>query len=88
MALLMPIVVSRSQYRLANGNTKYDNHGGGQAVLLTRIMGRCAEDGERGRGNNIIIIIINELDQLCRPDEITEKTRIKGITELSNILTG
>ncbi len=30
---------------------------------------------------------VHKLD-LTRPDEITEKTRIKGITELSNILTG
>ncbi len=32
---LMPIVIKKS-YRLANGNTKYDNHGGGQAMLLTQ----------------------------------------------------
>ncbi len=39
MALLMSIL-SRSQYRLANG--KYDNHGG-QAMSLTQvIMGRGA----------------------------------------------
>ncbi len=31
---------------------------------------------------------LTKLLDLTRPDEITEKTRIKGITRLSNILTG
>ncbi len=59
---------------------KYDNHGGGQAMLLTQ--GPWDEVRDR-----LIAYIEHKLD-LTRPDEITEKTRIKGITELSNILTG
>ncbi len=31
---LMPIVI-RKHYRLANGNASSDNHGGGQAMLLS-----------------------------------------------------
>ncbi len=44
MALLNADSYSRSQYRLANGNTqKHDNHGGGQAMLSPKDHGtRCA----------------------------------------------
>ncbi len=71
----------RSRYRLANGNTKYDNHGGGQAMLLTQriVRTRCATGLLR-------TLSINGL--ITRQIEITEKNTNKGITELSNILTG
>ncbi len=49
-------------------------------MLLTK------DHGTKVRGNRLIAYIEHKLD-LTRPDEITEKTRIKGITELSNILT-
>ncbi len=35
-------ILSRSQYRLALKYSKYEYHGGGQAMLLNMIMGRGA----------------------------------------------
>ncbi len=47
-----------------NGNTKYDNHGGGKQCYHPRIMGRGALIG-------LVAHIEHKLD--LRPDEITEK---------------
>ncbi len=60
---LMPIVIKEVSIRLANGNTKYDNHGGGQAMLLTKDHGtRCA----------IETVAYVRHNWITRPDEITE----------------
>ncbi len=60
---------------------KYDNHGRWASnAAHPRIM-----DEVRDR---LIAYIEHKLDFLITPVIITEKTRIKGITELSNILTG
>ncbi len=48
---------------------KYDNHGGGQAMLLTQ--------GSDEVRDSLLRNIEHKLD-LTRPDEITEKTRNKG----------
>ncbi len=71
----MPIVTKKS-YRLANGNTKYDNHGGGQAMLSPKDHGtRC---------DRFIMHIEHKLD-LTRPDEITEKNTNKGYNRTPRI---
>ncbi len=67
--------LSRSQYHLAAVTLKYDNHGGGQAMLLARIM---------GRGARYCVLSINWTGQV----KSRRKTRIKGITRLSNIPNG
>ncbi len=53
----------------------------GQAMLLARIV------RTKGARWKLIAVREHKLD-LTRPDEIAGKTRIKGITELPNILTG
>ncbi len=78
MALLLPIVIKKSQYRLLTVTLKYDN-GGGQAMLLTHDQ----VDEVRDR-----LIIEHKLD-LTRPDEITEKNTNKGYNrtlKYSNVL--
>ncbi len=76
MALLILIVIKKSNDWLTV--LTYDNHGGG-LMLLTQDHGtRCAI--------GLLCNIEHKLTSI-RPDEITEKTRIKG-NRTSNILTG
>ncbi len=84
MALLaLDSYQKKSVSTLANGNTKkknLDNHGGGRQCCSPKDHGtRCAI--------GLLRTLRHKLD-LTRPDEEITKTRIKGITELSNILTG
>ncbi len=76
---LMPIVI-KEVVSTGCSNTKiYDNHGGGQAMLLTQ--------GSWDEVRDDLLRTVSWIS--ARPDEITEKRNTnKGITELSNILTG
>ncbi len=77
MALLMPIVIKEVSIDASAGNTK-------------NIIWRWASNARKDHGTRcvrLIAYIEHKLD-LTRPDESRRKTRIKGITELSNILTG
>ncbi len=68
----MPIVIKEVSIDWLQCTLKYDNHGGGQAMLLTQ--GSWDEVRDR------LIAYIEH--KWTRPDEITEKNANKGIARL------
>ncbi len=76
----MPIVIKVSQHSTNNGNTKN--------MIITEVASNVVTQGSWDEVRDSLLRIIEHKSTYQDQMKSRRKTRIKGITELSNILTG